>query len=135
MSWEKSLGFCVQLQNLCIMHWAGGWDYSTLSQMYEKVHRLLPPVTTLQIEGVQLMHMCLKLLIDSAFPLDDMSDGMLLAMNLNPSCVGSEIWGRENVNQVAENAAEDAAKAEASIEAAEAAAEAATETTAETAAQ
>lgn len=70
--------------------------------------------------------MRLKLLIDSARPLDDISDGMLLAMNLNPGCVGSEILGQENVNQVTKNAAEDAAEAEASIEA---------ETAAETAAQ
>jgi hypothetical protein len=56
-------------------------------------------------------------LINSAWPLDDISDGMLLA---NPGCAGSEIWGRENANQVVENAAEDAA---ATVAASEAAAE------------
>ncbi|KAG0290542.1 hypothetical protein BGZ97_006149 [Linnemannia gamsii] len=98
-------------------HWAGGSDYSTISQVYEKVHRLLPPVTTLQTEGAQTMHMHLANLINSAWPLDDISDGMLLA---NPGCAGSEIWGRENANQVVENAAEDAA---ATVAASEAAAE------------
>ncbi|KAK3847746.1 MAG: hypothetical protein J3R72DRAFT_430722 [Linnemannia gamsii] len=109
-------------------HWAGGSDYTTISQVYEKVHNLLPPVTTLQTEGAQQMHMRLKLLIDSAWPLDDISDGMLLAMYFNPGCVGSEIWGLENINQVAENAAEDAAEAEAAIVTAVAASEAAAKT-------
>ncbi|KAG0358664.1 hypothetical protein BGX24_005931, partial [Mortierella sp. AD032] len=109
-------------------HWAGGSDYTTISQVYERVHNLLPPVTTLQTEGAQQMHMRLKLLIDSAWPLDDISDGMLLAMYFNPGCVGSEIWGLENANQVAENAAEDAAEAETAIVTAVAASEAAAKT-------
>ncbi|KAF9117901.1 hypothetical protein BGX30_004979, partial [Mortierella sp. GBA39] len=96
-------------------HWAGGSDYSPISQVYEKVHRLLPPVTTLQTEGAQQMYMRLKLLIDSVWPLDEISDGMLLAMYFNHGCAGSEIWGRENANQVTENAAEDAAEARSAI--------------------
>ncbi|KAK3842763.1 MAG: LOW QUALITY PROTEIN: hypothetical protein J3R72DRAFT_442366 [Linnemannia gamsii] len=60
-------------------HWTGISDYTTISQVYEKVHNLIPPT-----EGAQQMHMHLKLLIDFAWPLDDISVGMLLAMYLNP---------------------------------------------------
>jgi hypothetical protein len=108
-------------------HWVGGSDYSTISQVYEKVHRLLPPVTTLQTEDAQQMHMHLKHLIDSAWPLDNISDAMLVAMYFNPGCAESEIWAQENANQIAENAAEDAAEAASAIVAAVAATKVATE--------
>ncbi|KAG0063306.1 hypothetical protein BGZ89_009973, partial [Linnemannia elongata] len=64
-----------------LTHWIGGSAYSTISQVYSKVYNLLPPVATLQTEVAQTMHMKLPAQIESAWPRDDISDGMLLSIS------------------------------------------------------
>ncbi|KAG9072141.1 hypothetical protein KI688_006365 [Linnemannia hyalina] len=92
-------------------HWVGGSDYSTISQVYDKVHNLLPRVISFQTETAQDMHLKLEALIKSSWPEDKISDGMHLSMHFNPGCAGSKIWDLENAHQIAEHAAEDAAYA------------------------
>ncbi|KAG0275157.1 hypothetical protein BGZ96_003903 [Linnemannia gamsii] len=69
------------------------------------------------------MRMKLQAQIESAWPRDDISDGMLLSMYFNPGCAGDELWDRVNAHQVSEHAAEDAAEAAEATKAAIAAAE------------
>ncbi|OAQ27376.1 hypothetical protein K457DRAFT_1877762 [Linnemannia elongata AG-77] len=66
-------------------------------------------------EIIELLHPAAELhwiaQIESAWPRDDISDGMLLSMCFNPGCAGDELWDRVNAHQVSEHAAEDAAEA------------------------
>ncbi|KAF9272672.1 hypothetical protein BGZ88_004521 [Linnemannia elongata] len=84
-----------------------------------KMHNLLPTVTSFQTETAQYVDLKLKELVKSSWPKDKISDGMLLSMYFSPGCAGSEIRDLENANQIAEHPAEDAAYAVAAAQGSE----------------
>ncbi|KAF9080283.1 hypothetical protein BGX27_005547, partial [Mortierella sp. AM989] len=91
-------------------HWIGGSGYSTISHVYPLVHKLLGPPDVFKTGPAIALYEILNLFIKSAWPEDDISEGMLLAMYFNPDCSKLNIWDLENVDQTTEQEAEVAAR-------------------------
>ncbi|KAG0196260.1 hypothetical protein BGX33_001875, partial [Mortierella sp. NVP41] len=88
-------------------HWAGGLHYSMISQIYHKAHNLLPKITSFNTEAARSFHTALEAQIKKAWPLDDISDGMLLSVYFNPACGDLEIWDRTSAIQGPEQDTDD----------------------------
>ncbi|KAG9066856.1 hypothetical protein KI688_012768 [Linnemannia hyalina] len=93
-----------------LTHWIGGSGYSTISQVYALAHNILGPSDVYKTGPAIALYEVLESFIKLAWPEDDISDVMLLAMYFNPGCSKLNIWGLENTHQAAEQAAERAAK-------------------------
>lgn len=91
-------------------HWIGGSGYSTISQACIQAHDVISNPEQYKTGTAIFMYEQLKTHIEYNWPLDDIPDGMLLAMYLNPACATSTIWDLDNPRQVAERDAQIAAE-------------------------
>ncbi|KAG9062436.1 hypothetical protein KI688_005351 [Linnemannia hyalina] len=91
-------------------HWIGGSGYSTISQACIQAHGVLSNPAQFKTGAAILLYEKLKTHIEYTWSLDDIPDGMLLAMYLNPACATSTIWDLDNSRQVAERDAQIAAE-------------------------
>lgn len=72
--------------------WAGRFEHSKISQIYPRVHDILPSIETFRTKQVRSLHRAMKREINNAWPLHDIPDVSLLAMYFNPGLVSHELW-------------------------------------------
>ncbi|KAG0227104.1 hypothetical protein BGW41_003964 [Actinomortierella wolfii] len=66
--------------------WVGGARYPAISQVYPKVHSMLPQIDLFKTEAAKQLHAGLDDFINDTWSLKSIPDAVLLATYLNPAC-------------------------------------------------